>query len=63
MFFLFMFFYNHVSQRSLILHSLSDKGIAIKVRYLSTPGARELGPSIDVIEIQDDIVYMHCNLY
>jgi hypothetical protein len=60
MFFLFMFFYNHVSQ---ILHSLSDKGIAIKVHYLSTPGARELGPSIDVIKIQDDIIYMHCNLY
>jgi hypothetical protein len=41
----------------------SDKGIAIKAHYLSTPGARELGPSIDVIEIWDDIVYGQCNLY
>jgi hypothetical protein len=32
----------------------TDKGIAIKARYLSTPGARELGPSIDVIKIRDD---------
>jgi hypothetical protein len=41
----------------------NNKGIAIKARYLSTPGARELGPSIDVVEIRDDIVYKHCNLY
>jgi hypothetical protein len=40
-----------------------DKGTSIKARYLTTPGARELGPSIDVIEIRDDIVYRHCNLY
>jgi ribonuclease HI len=40
-----------------------DKGITIKARYLSTPGARELGRSIDVIEIQDHIVYVQCNLY
>jgi hypothetical protein len=42
---------------------VTDKGIAIKARYLSTPGAQELGPSIDVVEIRDDIVYRHCNLY
>jgi hypothetical protein len=28
-----------------------DKGIAIKARYISTLGAQELGPSIDVVEI------------
>jgi hypothetical protein len=42
---------------------LCDKGIDIKARYLSTPGARELGPSIDIVEIRDNIVYRHCNLY
>jgi hypothetical protein len=42
---------------------VTDKGIAIKARYLSTPGAQELGPSIDVVEIRDDIVYIYCNLY
>jgi hypothetical protein len=23
----------------------------------------KLGPSIDIVEIRDDIVYGHCNLY
>jgi hypothetical protein len=41
----------------------TNKGTSIKARYLSTPGAQELGRSINVIEIQDDIVYIHCNLY
>jgi hypothetical protein len=42
---------------------VGDKGIAINAHYLSTPGARELGTRIYVIEIQDDIVYRECNLY
>jgi hypothetical protein len=45
------------------LGTLSDKGIAFKAYFLSTPGARELGPSIDVIEIRDDIIYRYCNMY
>jgi hypothetical protein len=41
----------------------TDKGIAIKACYLSTPRARELGPRIDVVEIWDDVIYRHYNLY
>jgi hypothetical protein len=43
--------------------SITNKGITIKPRYLSTPRARDLGSSIDVVEIQDDIIYRHCNLH
>jgi hypothetical protein len=41
----------------------TDKSIAIKTHYLSTPGAWELGPSIDIVEIRNDIVYRYCNFY
>jgi hypothetical protein len=40
-----------------------DKGIAIKAHYLRTPRARWIGLRVDVVEIQDDIVYKHFNLY
>jgi hypothetical protein len=58
-------FHIHDTKKILVdaLGTLSDKDIAIKARFLSTPGARELGPSIDVIKIRDDIVYRYCNLY
>jgi hypothetical protein len=41
----------------------SDKGIATKVRYLSTPMARldnspwKLGPGIVIVKIRDHVVY------
>jgi hypothetical protein len=47
----------------------TDKDIATKARYLSTPKPFrvivqwELGPNIAIVEIQDDIVYKHSNLY
>jgi hypothetical protein len=46
----------------------TDKGIVTKAHYLSTPGGRvivpwELCPIIVIVEIRDDIVYKHCDLY
>jgi hypothetical protein len=34
----------------LVESGATDKGIAIKAHYLSTHGARELDPSIDIVE-------------
>jgi hypothetical protein len=43
---------------------LTDKGIANRARYLFIPlRLVKLDPVIDIVEIRDDIVYGHCNLY
>jgi hypothetical protein len=40
-----------------------DKGIANRVRYLYTLRPVKICPVIDIVEIQVDIIYEHCNLY